>query len=61
MFRSAITIGAGCIGAPLVMAIVRKMIVFRAPHLFYANRLLFGLYKQETEILLRKDDGNIKN
>jgi len=26
---------------------------------FHANRLLFGLYKQETEILRRKDDGNI--
>ncbi len=27
---------------------------------FQANRLLTGLYKQETEILIRKDDGNIK-
>ena len=27
---------------------------------FHTNRLLFGLYKQETEILRRKDDGNIK-
>jgi hypothetical protein len=27
---------------------------------FQANRLLFWLYKQETEILQRKDDGNIK-
>ncbi len=27
---------------------------------FQANRLLTGLYKQETEILLRKDNGNIK-
>ncbi len=27
---------------------------------FQANRLLTGLYKQETEILLRKYDGNIK-
>ncbi len=27
---------------------------------FYSNRLLTGLYKQETEILWRKDDGNIK-
>jgi hypothetical protein len=26
---------------------------------FHTNRLLFGLYKQETEILRRKDDGNI--
>jgi hypothetical protein len=24
---------------------------------FHANRLLFGLYKQDTEILRRKDDG----
>jgi hypothetical protein len=27
---------------------------------FHANHLLFELYKQETEILRRKDDGNIK-
>jgi hypothetical protein len=27
---------------------------------FHANRLLTELYKQETEISLRKDDGNIK-
>jgi hypothetical protein len=27
---------------------------------FHANRLLTWLYKQETEILRRKDDGNIK-
>ncbi len=27
---------------------------------FHPNRLLTGLYKQETEILWRKDDGNIK-
>jgi hypothetical protein len=27
---------------------------------FHPNRLLTGLYKQETEILRRKDDGNIK-
>ncbi len=27
---------------------------------FQDNHLLTGLYKQETEILLRKDDGNIK-
>jgi hypothetical protein len=26
---------------------------------FHASHLLFGLYKQETEILRRKDDGNI--
>jgi hypothetical protein len=27
---------------------------------FQANRLLFGLYKHEMEILQRKDNGNIK-
>jgi hypothetical protein len=27
---------------------------------FHTNRLLFGLYKHETEILRRKDEGNIK-
>jgi hypothetical protein len=27
---------------------------------FHTNRLLFGLYKQETEILRTKDEGNIK-
>jgi hypothetical protein len=36
------------------------MIVFWRLTYFHANRLLFGLYKQETEILRRKDDGNIK-
>jgi hypothetical protein len=33
---------------------------FGAPHLFHDNRLLTGLYKQETEILRRKDEGCIK-
>jgi hypothetical protein len=27
---------------------------------FHTNHLLTGLYKKETEILPRKDDGNIK-
>jgi hypothetical protein len=42
--RSAITIGAGCIGAPLVLA-------------DYMCAYFHGLYKQEMEILRRKDDG----
>jgi hypothetical protein len=48
--RCAITIGAGCIGAPLVLAdyTVSKMIVFGAPQ---ANCLLTEFYRQETEIL----------
>ncbi|MFN9909407.1 MAG: hypothetical protein ACK56F_25370 [bacterium] len=32
--RSAIPIGAGCVGAPLYWWIVRKMNVFCAPRLF---------------------------
>jgi hypothetical protein len=33
---------------------------FGAPPYFHDNCLLTGLYKQEAEIRLRKDDGNIK-
>ncbi len=40
--------------------IISKMIVFCAPHHFHTNCLLTELYKQETEICCRKDDGNIK-
>ncbi len=48
------------IGLPLLLAqdasvrqkfwrIISKRIVFGAPRLFHANRLLTGLYKQETQ------------
>jgi hypothetical protein len=53
---SALPIGGGDIGAPIFTSAKSSV---RLAY-FQANRLLFGLYKQETEILGRKDDGNIK-
>ncbi len=57
------TIGAGCIGAQLILAdyTVSKMIVFGAPRLYgLSNFLLTELYKQEMEILWRIEDCQIK-
>jgi hypothetical protein len=57
------------IGAPMSLATSINVEIFKkrgGPNLsvrltyFHDNHLLTGHYKQETEILLRKDDGNIK-
>ena len=58
--RSAITIGAGGFGAPIVLADYKEDDWFRAHTNFHTNRLLIELYKQETEIRCRKDEGPIK-
>ncbi len=58
--QSAITIGAGGIGAPIVLADYKEDDWFHAHTNFHTNRLLIELYKQETEIRCRKDDGFIK-
>ncbi len=54
-------IGAGGIGAPIVLANckVDDRVLCASP-IFILNRLLIELYKQETEIRWRKDDGYIK-
>ncbi len=59
MFGPLLVLAQGATVRHQYWRLISKMIVFGAPHLFHANRLLFGLYKQETEILQRKDDGNI--
>jgi hypothetical protein len=58
---SATPIGAGCIGAPLVLADYKEDDCVRCVSpIFITNRLVIELYKQETEIRCRKDDGSIK-
>jgi hypothetical protein len=47
--RSAITIGAGYIGAPIYWRIIRKLCSVRLPY-FHTNRPLNEHYKQEMEI-----------
>jgi hypothetical protein len=46
----------GDIGAPIFTSTISSV---RLAY-FHNNCLLFGLYKQEAEILRRKDDSNIK-
>jgi hypothetical protein len=47
--RSAITISAGCIGAPLVWRIIRKMNGFSAPHDLIVL-IYLSLYRQDEII-----------
>jgi len=55
-WRRGTLVPEGDIGAPIFTSTNSSV---RLAY-FHTNRLLFGLYKQETEILRRKDDGNIK-
>jgi hypothetical protein len=51
---------AGGVEAYILHVSIRRTEQFGAPPYFQTNRLLIELYKQETEIDCRKDDGNIK-
>jgi len=60
--RSTITIAAGGIGVPIVLADNKEEYCVTSVRLvyFHTNCLLIELYKQETEKRCRKDDGFIK-